>query len=145
MDELFHIIDRALYCHLALAVDGEPYLIPISFGRSAHSIFIHTAHEGTKVDNIRKNPMVRLAFECDVTLVTAPSAACDWSFTFSSVVAGGTIQEVTDPVKKRAGLDAIMAHCSDKQWTFPDAGINQVLVWEIPLNEITGKCSKKNL
>ena len=138
-DEMFHIMDRALYCHVALSADGEPYIIPMSFGRVADSVFIHTAHVGEKVHIISKNPIVRLAFECDVKLVTSLSEACNWSFSFFSVVARGIIHELTDLNQKKNGLAAIMAHYSDKEWGFPEVSIERVRVWEIPLGEMTGK------
>lgn len=140
--EMFRIIDRAQYCHLALAADGEPYLIPLSFGRDGRSIFIHTAPGGEKIDIMAKNPAARLAFECDVELVSNPIEACEWSFSFHSVVALGMIIEVTDPDRKRTALQTIMAHYSNREWTFPETGVDRVRVWEIPMAEITGKRSK---
>lgn len=142
--EMFRIIDRAPYCHLALASDGEPYLIPLSFGRDGRSIFIHTAPGGEKIDIMVKNPTARLAFECDVELVSSPIEACEWSFSFHSVVALGRVIEVTDPDRKRAALQTIMAHYSNRDWTFPEAGIERVRAWEIPLTEMTGKRSQDN-
>lgn len=141
--ELFRIIDRAPYCHLALAVDGEPYLVPLLFGRDGGSIYIHTALCGEKIDIMVKNPAARLAFECDVEVVSSQSAACEWSFSFCSVVARGMVHEVTDPDGKLKGLQAVMAHYSDREWTFPETGVDRVRVWEIPLTEMTGKRSKK--
>lgn len=139
--EMFQIIDRAAYCHLALVADGEPYLIPLSFGRDGRSIFIHTAHAGKKIDIMVENPAARLAFECDVELVSGPAEACEWSFSFHSVVARGRIHEVTGREEKRKALDAIMAHYSGREWTFPETGVDRVRVWEIPLEEMTGKRS----
>ncbi len=141
-DEMFRIIDRAPYCHLALAADGEPYLVPLSFGRDGDSIYIHTAGNGKKIDIMVKNPAARLAFECDVEVVDGGTEACVWSFSFCSVVARGRISEVTDQDGKLKGLQAVMAHYSDREWAFPETGVDRVRVWEIPLTEMTGKCSK---
>ena len=138
---MFRIIDRAPYCHLALAADGEPYLVPLSFGRDGHSIFIHTASVGEKIDIMVKSPAARLAFECDVELVSNPTEACEWSFSFHSVVARGRIHEVTDPGRKRTGLKTIMAHYSDREWTFPESGVDRIRVWEILMDDMTGKRS----
>ena len=140
-EEMFRVIDRAPYCHLALAADNEPYLIPLSFGRADRSIFFHTALGGKKIDIMVKNPAARLSFECDVELVSNPTEACEWSFSFHSVVARGRIHEVTDPDRKRTGLQSIMAHYSDREWTFPETGVDRIRVWEIPMDEITGKRS----
>jgi uncharacterized protein len=141
-EEMFRVIDRAPYCHLALAADDEPYLIPLSFGRDGRSIFFHTALGGEKIDFMVKNPVVRLAFECDVKLVSNEAEACEWSFSFHSVIARGRIHEVTDPDGKWRGLQAVMAHYSDREWTFPGPGVDRVRVWEILLTEMTGKRTK---
>ncbi len=141
-EEMLRIIDRAPYCHLALAAGGEPYLVPLSFGRDGRSIFFHTAAVGKKIDIMVKNPAARLAFECDVEVVDGGAEACGWSFSFCSVVARGKIHEVTDPAGKGRGLQAVMAHYSAREWTFPETGVDRVRVWEIPLTEMTGKRSK---
>lgn len=141
--EMYRIIDRAPYCHLALSSDGEPYLVPLSFGRDGSSIFIHTASGGEKIDIMEKNPSARLAFECDVEVVSAESEACEWSFSFQSVVARGRIHEVTDPEEKRTALQNIMGKYSDREWTFPETSVERVRVWEIPLTEMTGKRSQE--
>ena len=138
-EEIFQVIDRATYCHLALSAGDEPYLIPLSFGRNGSSIFVHTAIEGEKIKFMANNPVARLSFECDVKLVNSSIEACKWTFSFYSVIARGRLGELTEPDRKRAGLDVIMAHYSDRHWTFPDAGIDRVRVWEIPLIEMTGK------
>lgn len=139
--EMFRVIDLAPYCHLALAADGEPYLVPLSFGRDGRSIFIHTAQAGEKIDIIKRNPAARLAFECDVTVVNNAAEACEWSFSFRSVIARGTILEVTGREEKRKALDAIMAHYSDKRWTYPETGFDRIRVLEIQMTEMTGKQS----
>lgn len=50
-------------CHLGLAVDDEPYVVPISFGYDGATVFFHTAKRGRKIDMITANPRACVEFE----------------------------------------------------------------------------------
>ena len=50
--EIDDIIRGCKVCHLGLAVDGEPYIVPVSFGYDGEAVYFHTAPEGKKIDFI---------------------------------------------------------------------------------------------
>jgi nitroimidazol reductase NimA-like FMN-containing flavoprotein (pyridoxamine 5'-phosphate oxidase superfamily) len=139
--EIDEILHRALVCHLAFAVDGEPYAIPISYGYDGHSIYIHTANEGRKIDCIGANPRVCFQVEHGVRLVSHPEDACAWSFSFESVIGYGEVVELTAVEDKAAGLNQIMLHYSDRSWSFDPAMLAATRVWEIPIESVSGKRS----
>ncbi len=35
------ILDEALYCHIGLVVDGQPFVVPTGFGRDGRKLYIH--------------------------------------------------------------------------------------------------------
>ncbi len=37
------ILDEALVCHVGFAVDGQPYVIPATYGRIGDQLYLHTA------------------------------------------------------------------------------------------------------
>ena len=137
------IIRGCKVCHLGLAVDGEPYIVPVSFGYDGESVYFHTACEGKKIDFIGSNPRVCLEFERNVRLVTNNSKACKWTFSFESVIAYGTINEVTNPDGRAHGLNQIMRHYSGREWEFDDSTLAGTRIWRTTVETATGKRSEQ--
>ena len=142
--QLGRIIDQSLYGHLALCDNGEPYVIPVSFGRENRTLYLHTACEGLKVTLLEKHPRACVAFETEVSRVEHPDIACRWSLSFHSVVGRGPVEEVTDPEGKEHGLRVLMRHYAGtgRDWTFSPQQTAQVRVWKITLETLSGKRSK---
>ena len=136
------IISGSQVCRLGLARDNVPYVIPVSFGYDGDAFYIHTAHTGRKIEFFEANPAVCLEFEQAVTLKPHESAACNWSFSFQSVVGYGSIHEVTDSAEKTAALHVIMKQYSERDWSFSEAAIAGVRVWKITIESLSGKQSK---
>ena len=139
--EIDAVIERCLICHLAVAVDNTPYVVPVCFGYDGRYLYIHTALEGKKIDMIRRNPRVSFAMETDLRLLAAPSKPCKWSFAFESVVGQGRIEELPTLDGKTRGLDLMVQHYArDRQMpsAMPGRGMR---VWRIHIDELTGKRS----
>ena len=136
------IISGSQVCRLGLARDNVPYVIPVSFGYDGDALYIHTAHTGRKIEFFEANPVVCVEFEGAVTLKPHESAACNWSFSFQSVIGSGSIHEVTDPAEKTTALQVIMKQYSEREWSFSDADVAGVRVWKITLESLSGKQSK---
>ena len=47
--EIEAILNEAMVCRIGLADDGEPYVVPVSFGYEDGSVYIHSAPEGKKI------------------------------------------------------------------------------------------------
>jgi nitroimidazol reductase NimA-like FMN-containing flavoprotein (pyridoxamine 5'-phosphate oxidase superfamily) len=135
------IIHESLICHLACCLDGQPYVIPISFGYDGKVVYFHTARAGKKIEIFLENPRVCLAFETDIKLIADEEYACEWTFDFQSVIATGEIKEISDPALKNAGLNQIMRHYSGKDWEMPEREISKTKIWGVELKNITGKRS----
>ena len=139
------IISGSQVCRVAVAKDNVPYIIPVSFGYDGVSIYIHTAQAGRKIEFFEANPVVCLEFEHGVVLKPHDIDPCSWSFSFRSVIAYGTICELTDPGEKSAGLHLIMKQYSKQQWNFSEESIAALRVWKIALESLSGKQSKDNM
>lgn len=136
------IIRGCEVCHLAFAVDNQPYVVPVSFGYHGTYLYLHTAGEGKKIDCIAANPRVCFSMERNVRLVTDDSKACKWTFHFESVVGFGKIEELTDPGDKAHGLNQIMVHYSGREWPFEPHELDSARIWRISVDSVTGKCSR---
>jgi len=38
---VYEILDEGFICHLGFSVDGQPYVIPTSYGRSGDVLYVH--------------------------------------------------------------------------------------------------------
>ena len=113
------IIHEAAYCHLSCSLNDQPYGIPISFGYDGQALYIHTAPSGKKIEIFEQNPRVWAAFVSRVELTPDLDQACHWSQKYASVLAEGSISEITDPGEKHAALNQIMTHYSGRDWEMP--------------------------
>ena len=138
------IVDACLVCRVGLAVDGEPYVVPVSFGFDGESVYFHTALDGRKIDMMAANPRVCVQFERGVELVTDPEDACAWTFHYESVIGFGSVVELIDEPDKSRGLNQIMKHYSGRDWVLDPARLASTRVWRVDLDELTGKRSEAN-
>jgi nitroimidazol reductase NimA-like FMN-containing flavoprotein (pyridoxamine 5'-phosphate oxidase superfamily) len=140
-DEIDAIIRSAQVCRIAFADDNEPYLVPVSFGYDSEAIFVHTAKTGRKLDFIAANNRVCFELEANVAIQAHETDACDWTFSFESVIGYGTISELTTNEDKARGLNQIMLHYSGHGWEIDEAQIATTRVWRIDIETVTGKRS----
>jgi len=140
-EEIDAIIHASSVCRMAMAHDNQPYIVPLSFGYDGNAIYIHTADTGMKIDMILANPNVCFEFEHQVKIMSDDNKACNWSFSYQSVIGFGTIGELKDPSQKEEGLNHIMRHYDGKEWTFNPKAVAKTRVWKITIDTLHGKRS----
>jgi len=135
------IIKECQVCRLALSKDDMPYLVPVSFGYDGTILYFHTALAGKKTDILAVNKNVCFEFESGVRVLQSEKKACDWSFSFQTVIGFGKVEELLSSEDKINGLTHIVAQYSEKEWrldTLPAGGLR---VWAIHIESMTGKQS----
>jgi nitroimidazol reductase NimA-like FMN-containing flavoprotein (pyridoxamine 5'-phosphate oxidase superfamily) len=137
--EIDAVIRGCQVCHLGLALENEPYVVPVSFGYDGSSLFFHTAASGRKIGFIEANNRVCFQFERDVKLQTDPEIACKWSFAFESVIGYGTVSELTEPAEKARGINQIMLQYSGREWEVNASVLAKTRVWQVRIESLTGK------
>ena len=139
---IFQIINSAQVCRLGLAMGNRPYVLPVSFGYDGHAIYFHTAPEGRKITFLAKNPHVCFEVEHGVEIVRHDTNPCQWTFSFQSVIGYGTVVELLTTAEKIEGLNHIMRHYSGRAWPLSAAEVENLRVWRIAIESLTGKQSK---
>jgi nitroimidazol reductase NimA-like FMN-containing flavoprotein (pyridoxamine 5'-phosphate oxidase superfamily) len=139
-DAIASVIRKSTVCRLAMSDDGQPYVLPMSFGYKDGAVYFHCAPEGRKIDIVQKNPRVCIEFDVDCRLKTGDSA-CQWGFYFQSAIAFGVAAFIEDAAEKRAALDIIMRHYSSEAFTYPDSAIDKIVVIRVAVTELTGKAA----
>lgn len=136
--EIEAILAEATVCRIGLTDGNAPYVVPLSFGYENGSVYLHAAHEGKKIDLIRKNP--RCCFEADICdrLVKGDNP-CSWGMRYRSVIGFGNAEILADPEEKRHGLSCIMQHYGGASYDFSAKDLDAVAVIRIRLDSVTGK------
>lgn len=138
-DEIIH---KAQICRLAMAVNNQPYVVPLSFGYDGRAIYFHTALEGLKIDMMTANPHVCFEVEADVQLRKSFNRGCNWSFTYESVIGFGVVEELISDADKKEALRYILKHYSgDAGWSLDDAEVNKTRVWKLVIERLSAKKS----
>ena len=139
-EAIVSIIRRSTVCRLGMSDDGQPYVIPMSFGYQDGAVYFHCAPEGRKIEILRKNPRVCIEFDVDCLLKTGDSA-CKWGFHFNSAIAFGVAAIIEDYTEKQAGLDIIMRQYSGDVFMYSESAFDKIVVIRVNVTELTGKAA----
>ena len=137
------ILKKATVCRIALCDKNKPYIVPMNFGFNDKFIYLHSAHEGRKIDLIRKNN--NICFETDiVTEVISSDNACSWGMKYYSVIGSGKAHFIEDSNEKVNALDTIMqkySHNSHKSFEYSKEALDKTAVIKVEVESLTGKKS----
>ncbi|MCA1793609.1 MAG: pyridoxamine 5'-phosphate oxidase family protein [Desulfobacteraceae bacterium] len=137
-EDIEEILKQGQVCRLGFAYRNVPYIVPMNYGYQDSALYFHSAPEGRKIDLIRANPL--MCFEVDEQVkINKAARACDWGVSFKSVIGTGTARILETPAEKKAGLDIIMAHYSDRSFYYPDEKLAKTTVIQVTIHEMTGK------
>lgn len=138
--EQYEILSKGQIIRVAMALNNEPYVVPMSYGFKDGELFMHSALEGKKIEMLRKNPNVCFEVSIDTELLKRDNS-CGWTYCFRSVIGRGTAVFVSDEREKRRGLDIIMNHYGSYENSYKDEILNRTVVIKIEIDELTGKKS----
>lgn len=135
------VLCRARVCRLALQGGDFPYILPMSFGYREGSLYFHSAGAGRKLELLRADNRVGFEVEEIAEVLPGPSA-CRWTMRYRSVVGTGRARFIEEPVAKVEALRIIMAQYAPGEFAFPAAGVREVTVFAVAIEEMTGKQSR---
>ncbi len=132
------IIRHCRVCHLAMCDEGQPYVVPLSFGYDGCFLYFHTAREGRKIDIIKRNNRVCFEFDILHDIITSEQA-CNWGAKYESVIGSGTAEILDTLEAKNDALEWIMRQYGSGTWDFTEKMLNKTLVIRVQIIEISGK------
>lgn len=106
LETILAIVDQALCCHVATAVDGLPRIAPMVHGRVGLDLVLHGSPKSTLLEALARGAEACVAFTLVDALVLGRSAM-HHSLNYRSVVAFGRGRELTDLAEKTHALDAL--------------------------------------
>ena len=141
-NQIRHILDTAKVLHLGLAVDNEPYVVPMNYGYTMEEgklvLYLHSALQGKKIDMMRANPSVFFELDCD-WIPFEGEKPCQYGLGYSSVMGCGKAQIVEDVQEKMKAMTALMKTQTGKDFSFNERLVSIVAVIRIDVAEYTAK------
>ena len=141
-DAVNQILDEAFLCHVGFAVDGQPYVIPTSFGRDGDMLYIHGSAASRMLRNLDKGIAVCITVTLLDGLVLARSVF-NHSMNYRSVVILGTATLVSEPTEKLAALRALTEHIIPGRWEDSrqpnEKELKATSVLRLPITEFSAK------
>ncbi len=136
------ILDEAFLCHVGFVADGQPYVIPTSYGRDGDVLYIHGSAASRMLRNLEQGVPVCITVTLVDGLVLARSVF-NHSMNYRSVVILGTATLVDDPAEKLAALRALSEHILPQRWNdsrFPnEKELKATSVLRLPISEFSAK------
>ena len=135
------ILDEALYCHLAFAVDGQPFAIPTLHARVGDTLYVH----GSAASRMLRHASSGFRICVTVTLLDGlvlAKSVFNHSINYRSAVVLGEAQLV-DGAEKREALRAFTEHVAPGRWDEARQPTDQELkatsILSLPLTEASAK------
>ena len=142
VDRIHAILDEGLVCHLAYAVEGQPWVIPTTYGRIGDHLYVHGAAASRTLVALGRGLEACVTVTLLDGLVLARSAF-HHSMNYRSVVIFGVAEPVTDVDEKAAALHAIVEHIVPGRWPAVRPPTPQELqvtaVLRLPIDEASAK------
>ena len=136
------ILDEALLCHVGFVADGQPYVIPMSYGRDGDVLYIHGSPASRMLRHLEQGVPVCITVTLVDGLVLARSVF-NHSMNYRSVIILGTAKLVDDPAEKLAALRALSEHILPHRWDDSrqpnEKELKATSVLRLPINEFSAK------
>lgn len=137
------IIQSCDCCRLGFR-DGEGvYILPLNFGftevEGNFTLYFHSAAEGKKLALIKEQTHINFEMDTGHRLKEG-SIACEYSYSYQSMMGSGDIFIVTDEAEKTTALQCIMQHYTGKNnWEFKEAMRNSAVIIKLVITDWSGK------
>ena len=142
LQEIRAILDSAKVLHLGLAVDNEPYVVPMNYGYKMEddklTLYLHSAVQGRKIDMMKANSRVFFELDCDWKPFEGEKP-CQYGLAYSSVMGRGEARIVEDVEEKKRAMSVLMKTQTGRDFSFEDRLVSIVAVIRIDVTEYTAK------
>ncbi|XUL92021.1 pyridoxamine 5'-phosphate oxidase family protein [Streptomyces galilaeus] len=112
--DLDAILDAGFVCHLGVAIEGRPVVVPTVYGRDGRRLYLHGSVASRSLAG--GGPVCVTVTHVD-GLVLARSVF-EHGVNYRSAMIHGVPRKVTDPDEKLAGLRRLTEHATPGQWSY---------------------------
>jgi len=141
-ETVYQILDEGFLCQVGFVVDGQPFVIPTSFGRKEDSLYIHGSAASRMLRQMKESVPVCVTVTLLDGLVLARSVF-NHSMNYRSVVILGKATLVDYPEEKLAALRILSEHIIPGRWDDArqpnERELKATSVLRLPIKEFSAK------
>jgi len=138
----YRILDEGFLCHVGFVAEGQPFVIPTSYGRRDANLYIHGSAASRMLRNLNDGVPVCVTVTLLDGLVLARSIF-NHSMNYRSVVVLGKATLVDDPEEKLAALRILAEHILPGRWAESrppnEKELKATSVLRLPIEEFSAK------
>jgi uncharacterized protein len=138
----YRILDEGFLCHVGFVVDGQPFVIPTSYGRKDDNLYIHGSAASRMLRQMKDAVPVCVTVTLLDGLVLARSIF-NHSMNYRSVVILGKATLVEDAAEKLAALITLSEHILPGRWADSrqpnERELKATSVLRLPIEEFSAK------
>jgi nitroimidazol reductase NimA-like FMN-containing flavoprotein (pyridoxamine 5'-phosphate oxidase superfamily) len=136
------ILDEALVAHVGFSVDGQPFVLPMVYGRDGDRLFLHGSVANRMLRTLDAGARVCVTVTLVDELVVSRSHF-HMSMNYRSVVIVGTARRLRDPEARAHALACVVDHVvpgrAAEARPPTDAELKQTMVLELTIDEASAK------
>lgn len=141
-ETVYRILDEGFLCHVGFTVDGQPFVIPTSYGRKDANLYIHGSAASRMLRQMKDGVAVCVTVTLLDGLVLARSVF-NHSMNYRSVVILGKATLVEDPREKLDALRVLSEHIIPGRWDNArqpnERELKATSVLRVPIEEFSSK------
>lgn len=141
-ETVYRILDEGFLCHVGFVVDGQPFVIPTSYGRKDANLYLH----GSAASRMLRQMQDGVAVCVTVTLLDAlvlARSVFNHSMNYRSVVVLGRASLVMAREEKVAALRVLSEHILPGRWDDArqpnERELKATSVLRMPIQEFSAK------
>ena len=141
-EAVYRILDEGFLCHVGFVSEGQPFVIPTSYGRNGDSIYIHGSAASRMLRQMKDGVAVCVTVTLLDGLVLARSVF-NHSMNYRSVVILGKGILVEEAEEKLAALRVLSEHILPGRWDDSrqpnERELKATAVLRVPIEEFSAK------
>jgi uncharacterized protein len=141
-ETVYGILDEGFVCHIGFVLEGQPYVIPTSYGRQDANLYLHGSAASRMLRHLDDGPPICVTVTLLDGLVLARSIF-NHSMNYRSVVILGKAALVTDPGERLEALRTLSEHIIPGRWADArqpnERELKQTSVLRLPIDEFSAK------
>jgi nitroimidazol reductase NimA-like FMN-containing flavoprotein (pyridoxamine 5'-phosphate oxidase superfamily) len=141
-ETVYRILDEGFLCHAGFVVDGQPFVIPTSYGREDANLYIHGSAASRMLRQMKDGVPVCITVTLLEGLVLARSIF-NHSMNYRSVVVLGKATLVDGPEEKLSALRLLSEHIIPGRWKDSrqpnERELKATSVLRVPIEEFSAK------
>jgi uncharacterized protein len=140
-DRIAQTINKCEVCYVGMTDENNmPYVVPFNFGFKDGIIYLHSAQQGKKMDILRKNNKVCIAFSTDHLMAWQNAdVACSYLMKYRSVQVFGHVEFIEDFNEKIEGMNIFMQKYTGRDFQYGAPSIHEVSIYKVVIDKMYGK------